>query len=310
MRNVIAVCCLTILIALPGCGAPTVALPKPPGDDVIRPVVAVSTFENRSGFPGKWELGTGMADVLVAELVASKHFVVVERRDLGLLIGEIDAQGTEYFRPQGQVERGQLKNVKYFLRGVITDFTQTARANLAAGGNSWGLGGKGHVARVALTIAVIDVETGQIVDAVNVAADARAGGVYGSGEYKNVRFGGEAFFRTPLGIATRNAMRKALRQLVETVPKDQWLPRIAEVDGDRLVITGGKKQKQTVGMTFAVLGPDRIITDPDTGDPVATIAGQTLGHVRIVQVLDRAAIAEPVDGNNFQRGLRLRPVSE
>ena len=41
-----------------------------------------------------------------------------------------------------------------------------------------------------------------------------------------MRFGGDAFFRTPLGIATRNAIRQGLRKIIAAVPKQRWAARI------------------------------------------------------------------------------------
>jgi len=47
--------------------------PRAVDENEILPVVTVSSFENRSGFAGQWQLGTGMADLLVSELVGGER---------------------------------------------------------------------------------------------------------------------------------------------------------------------------------------------------------------------------------------------
>ena len=299
---------IAVSALLAGCLAPTVPLPPPPPKDAIRPTLAVTLFENRSGFPGQWELGPGMADLLVAELVESKHFVLVDRHGLDALVAEIDNQGSAYFRQEGKVAVGRLKNVSYFIRGVITDFTQTSTANLKGQGNHFGAGLWGHTARVALTLTVVEVESGQIIASVNVAGFAPAAGIYAAAEYEDIRFGGDAFFRTPLGIATRNAIRQGIRNVVKTIPKDRWQPRIAAIEPGRVIITGGRSAAQAPGMHFDILGPDQVIRDPVTGDAIDILAGRPLGRLRVFHVRKNTSITTPVAGSGFEVGQRLRPV--
>ena len=71
------------LLSLCGCVMTmTDSIPALP-EDLHAPVVAVTSFENRSGFAGQWQLGSGMADLLVSELVHSRNFTVVERQHFG-----------------------------------------------------------------------------------------------------------------------------------------------------------------------------------------------------------------------------------
>ncbi len=299
---------IVLLTALAGCLAPTVPLPAPPSRDAIKPTVAVTLFENRSGFPGQWELGPGMADLLLAELVKSRHFVLVDRHGLDALVAEIDNQGTEYFRHEGKVVFGRLKNVSYFIRGVITDFTQTSNATLRGRGNHFGAGLWGHTARVALTLTVVEVESGQIIASVNVAQYAPAGGIYAAADYKDIHFGGDAFFRTPLGIATQNAIRKGIHNVVKTIPKDKWHARIAAIESNRIIITGGIQSAQKNGMLFDVLAPDQIVRDPITGDVIDMLPGQPLGQLRVIQSRNKTSITTRVSGTGFEVGQRIRLI--
>ena len=300
---------LVASLALPGCTSPRVALLDPPAKDEIRPILAVTSFDNRSGFPGQWALGEGIADLLVADLVASKHFVVVERRELNQVIGEINSQGSKYFRPEGKATAGRLKNVQYFIRGVITDFGHVAEASLKTQTKKGVFGASGYTARVALTMTIVELESGQIVSSVSSDGYAEAGGGFAEGEYKGVRFGGDAFFRTPLGIATQDAIRRGLREIVKTVPKSHWVSRVAAVEGTKIFITGGSEQGQFVGQELDVLGPDKPIVDPATGDVIDLVPGGVIGRVRVSEAREKTSIAVKSAGGEFEVGTRLRPVT-
>ena len=119
--------CLFMLLAcgllLPAAGCRTLFRCYPrPAPDAIVPVIAVSSFENRSGFPGEWQLGSDMADLLVNELITSRNFTVVERREFDRILKELGLQQTPHFRAEGRMNRGRLINVHYLIRGTITDF--------------------------------------------------------------------------------------------------------------------------------------------------------------------------------------------
>ena len=73
---------LLLAVGLTGCATrpPRHPAPASPRNGVL-PVVAVTNFENRSGFTGQWNLGSGMADLLVAELMDSGQFTVLDAND-------------------------------------------------------------------------------------------------------------------------------------------------------------------------------------------------------------------------------------
>jgi len=266
----------------------------------------VASFENRSGFAGQWEIGTGMADLLVSELIASQHVVVVERGQLDKVVDEIRRQRQRLFRPEGRVNEGRLRNAQYLIRGVINDFSQVGGGSLAL----WfrrllTLGAGGYRARVALTLTVIDVESGEIEGSVSSAATASAGEAYVGAEYKGIAFGGDAFFKTPLGVATRKAIHRGVNALLKTIPKESWEPMIAEVLGDRIVLNGGINRGFVVGAVYEVRHAGRPITDPATGEVLSLLPGPVVGKLRVTDVHRDISYAEAIEGAGFQRGQRL-----
>lgn len=272
----------------------------------IPQVVAVSSFDNRSGFAGEWQLGSGMADLLASELMQSENYILVERGNLQDVIRELNLQTDKHFRSEGKVEAGRLKNARYLIRGVINDFSQVGGSSFAVALRKLFFGGRGYVARVALTMTIVDVESGEVLDAVQCAGTARAGDIYAKTEYKGIAFGGDAFFKTPLGEATREAISAGVRKIIAKTPVVYWEPMIAELAvNNRIVVNGGKDRGMKIGKIFEARDSGKVITDPATGDKLSVIPGAAIGRIKITKVEDRISFAEAISGQGFKRGHRL-----
>jgi curli biogenesis system outer membrane secretion channel CsgG len=305
VRTALIICALL----LAGCAARMVGPVRPLPEDAIPPVVAVSSFENRSGFSGKWQLGSGMADLLVSELVNSRNFVVVERTHLSSIMGELRLQGDQSFREEGKVDKGRLKNARYLIRGVINDFSQVGGSSLGIAVRSFIFGGRGYKARVALTLTIVDVESGQIVDSVQCAGIAKAREAYARGQYKDVAFGGDAFFRTPLGVATANAIRRGVHGIVEKVPRNYWSPMVCLVTADKVVINGGRERGIEKGELFEVREEGREVTDPITGDVLSVVPGSRVAVLKVTKVKEDVSYCAVLRGGEVKRGQHLKSMS-
>lgn len=273
----------------------------------IKPVMAVTDFENQSGFSGQWNLGTGMADVLTARLLDSGKVVVLERQHLNDVVGEIVRQGQELFRKEGRVERGRLKNARFLVRGSVTDFGEVSGISGWLGFPWFGVFGAGSKARVAIVVNVSEVETGEIVFSTKAAKSVSAGRVGASARYKHIAFGGEAFFRTPLGRATDAAITLAVRRILRDLPAQYWQARVAEAGPDEVVINGGRNVRVREGDVFRVREPGRDITDPATGNVIETVPGKAVGRIRVTKVNASSAHAVLLSGS-ANRGDYLEPV--
>ncbi len=262
----------------------------------VKSVVAVTEFENRAGFKGQWELGSGMADLLTVQLIESGRFTVLERQRVQSVFGELMMQGRHLFRPEGRVASGRLKNARYLIRGAITDFTVTGDASGWFAKARGRARGRGSRARVALVLTVLEVESGEILAAVNASgrASSRAFGV--DVQYPGMAFGGDVFFQTPLGKATERALAEALRKLQRALPPETWQPQVAEGGPDSVVVNGGHNVHVRPGDRFLVREPGREITDPVTGNVIETFPGRVIGRLRIVSVGAQASYAVLEEG--------------
>lgn len=307
MRVLYRQVCLLIAPVLLGCAS---CVSSPRGshggflhrdDDTLKPVVAVVDFENKAGFSGPWKLGAGMADLLVNQFVESDRVVVLERQHLGDVVGEIVRQGQDLFRAEGRAQRGRLKNAQYLIRGAVTDFTVTGDSSGWFGTDQAAIRGSRQRARVALTVKVSDVATGEILSSVRTEGTASSGSLGTTINYKGVSFGGDAFFRTPLGKATETALSRAVKKILYDLPRQRWQARVAEVVDGRVIVNGGKGVGVNVGAEFAVRGAPSEIKDPVTGNVIDVIAGKVKGRIRVREVKDSASYAELVEGS-AQRG--------
>jgi curli biogenesis system outer membrane secretion channel CsgG len=262
----------------------------------MKPVVAVTDFENKASFSGQWNLGQGVADMLITRLIDSEKVVVLERKNLDDVVGEIVRQGQELFRTEGRVEKGRLKNAQYLVRGVITDFTVTGDASGWFGYSGLKVSGKSSKARVAVNVKVYEVASGEVVTSVKTDGEVSAGGAAADVKYKDLSLGGDAFFRTPLGEATDEALEKAVKKILKELPAQYWQPRIAEAGLDEVIINGGKNVKLKEGALFAVREAGRDITDPVTGNVIENVPGKVIGRIKVTSVGDASAHAVIVAG--------------
>lgn len=297
------------VLLLSGCVMSWVDSIPPLPDDVHAPVVAVASFENRSGFEGKWRLGDGMADLLVSELVRSRNFTVVERQYFEKLVGEIDRQKSSLFRPEGKTPSGRMKGAQYLIRGVINDFSQTGGGGLSMAFRFFVFLGHGYTARVSLTLTVVDIETGQIVSSTQCTGLVRTRSAYTEATYKGVTFGGDVFFATPLGEATQRAIRRGVKEATKAMPRNAWHPMISAVKNTAIYVNGGKDRDFHTGTVYVVRGPAEPITDPATGDVLTFAPGPKIGTVRITDVFDKISLATPVQAGPFDRGQWLSKAS-
>ena len=297
------------LLSAAGCAVFRGGRPGPLPANAVRSVIAVTSFENRSGFSGQWQLGSGMADLLVSELVECDHFTVVERTQLEQVVHEIDTQRDPHYRDEGRVDYGRLKNARYLIRGVINDFDQVGGGSLGFAVSRFLLLGFAYKARVSLTLTIIDVESGEILAAVQTEGFARAREAYAEGSYKGMKFGGDVFFRTPLGTATQRAIRQGVNRVCAKVPRQPWRLMIADVLTDRrFVLNAGADRHLDSSVVYQVRGRGRPVTDPVTGNIISVIPGPLVGTVRVVEVGESISYAAPVDGQGFSRGQLLTPI--
>ena len=311
MRNSTLVGLLTVslvaaAIGAGGCGEGFGSLRS---GNYVKPTVAVMKFENRAPFPLNWDLGGGMREILVDRLVATKRYQVVERPELGFVVGELQLQQAGVTRPEGRAEPNRLKNVQYLVKGTVTDFGHVSTNRGFLGLPSGDVFGGTNRAVMGITLYVVDVESGEIITSESLEESVRASDVSVQGAYKDVAFGGSVFYQTPLGRATAKVIDKAVKRITTTIAASPWKPKVALVRADgTVVLNGGRDRGVRRGTEYDVVEPGEPILDPDTGDRLGHAAFRSAGRIRIREVYPAYSAADVVRGvaEDFRPGLLCR----
>ena len=197
-----------------------------------RPSIAVLSFDYgtiQRWWDGNQDIGEGISDLIVDELVNDGSFRVIERKRLNTLLAEQDFQASDRVDPSAKLAKiGKMLGVKYVVAGSVTKFgTEKSSKGVGLGGygSGFGIGAVGTSkgkANVAITARIIDVETGEIMASAKGDGTSKrsgfllggAGGGSGGGGGGMINFGASDFRDTILGEATEAAVKATVLKLV------------------------------------------------------------------------------------------------
>ncbi len=283
---------LVLSAALLTCGCSTVsgsrrdvnvsrqALPAP---------VVVERLEDRSasGRPG---LDHDLTALLIASLVDQPTLDVAAPAEDRDFLDRLRRTRNDFWPPARALKTLTTAHTgdAFVVSGHISEFASDAKRGQA---------------RVTLRLQLRDPESGRTLASITGSGSARA---RRSREQQALpQFGSEAFFASPLGQATRNAVAQASRVIVARTPNIYWEPLVAGTSEERIILNGGRDRGFREGQTYTVYGPGENITDPITGRILTTVSGQAVGQIRVTQVGAQVAFATPLKGGPFKRMQRL-----
>lgn len=170
-----------------------------------KPRIGVLRFTNNS-HASWWHGGTGseLQDMLIAELAATEAFSILERKELDSVIGELKLGESGLVDQRTKRQLGKLKGAQYLIAGTVSSFelnTTGSDAGISVMGFS--VGGKKETASLSVDVKLIDVETGEIVEARTIEANSSGGGMRVSGSILGVSGGLGKEEKTPTGKAIR-----------------------------------------------------------------------------------------------------------
>ena len=198
-----------------------------------RPTVAVLNFEYgtvQKWWSGTQDIGEGISDMIVDELVNDGSFRVIERKRLDAILAEQNFSNSDRADPSAKTlaQIGKALGVKYLIVGSVTKFG-TEQSNKSFGGGGYGSAfGLGQVgtskgkANVAITARMIDTSTGEIMASAKGEGTSKrsgfllggAGGGGGGGGGGHIAFGASDFRDTILGEAVEAAVKMTSTKLV------------------------------------------------------------------------------------------------
>ena len=195
-----------------------------------RPTVAVMDFDYGavnnwwSVVWGNYDIGKGMSDQVVDELVNDGAFRVIERKKLDTVLAEQDFAQSDRADPSaGKLSKvGKVLGVKYIISGSITKFATSDKkygGGGLIGGKLGGLGLKKAKSEVTVTARMIDTTTGEIlISAKGEGVSNKGGGLsvggFGGGGGAAFSMGSSEYKASALGEAQEMACKLLVQQLI------------------------------------------------------------------------------------------------
>ena len=301
-----------------------------------RPRIAVMDFDyatvqtvSSAVFGTNVDIGKGIVDLLVTDLVKDGTYSVIERKQIDKILAEQNFSNSNRADPTSAARIAKILGVDAIIVGSITQFgNETKKTGLGGVGGNWhgyGLGNVGHSnskANVAITARIINVDTAEIMGVADgKGQSSRAstnllggGGNWGGFGGGSADFGNSNFQQTIIGEAVKQATDQLSTNLVAEAPKITTRTItvegvVAAVEGNQVILNVGAKAGIKVGDQFNVERVTKEIKDPTTGAVIRRLA-TTVGVVKATDVDDASAICEPVSGSGFKTGDKVKTVTQ
>jgi curli biogenesis system outer membrane secretion channel CsgG len=284
----------------PALGAPGAGLEHGlPGPTGPKKRIAVAKFDAAGAFMahyGGWDIGGGLAAQLTTALVNSGHFIVVERAELTPVLREQDMAMQKIVSKETAAQVGRVLGAQLLVAGSVTEFDQRAgggglRIGGATGIFGGALSGESINGVVGMDVRVIDTTTGQVVQSHRVEANTSQRGISADIIVQQVTFGGDAFNKTVLGQATRQAIEQAVMFIIRSTESVPWTGRVMEVAGDQVYINAGASTGVKPGDRFTVTAVVRELTDPESGALLGIVEDKR-GEIEVVSVQEKFSVAK------------------
>jgi curli biogenesis system outer membrane secretion channel CsgG len=202
-----------------------------------RPMVAVMDFDYSavnnwwSGVWGNYDVGKGVADMVVDELINESDFRVIERKRIDTVLAEQDFAQSDRADPSAakMAKIGKVLGVRFIITGSITKFNTSDKkygTGGLGGGVIGGLGFKKSKSEVQLNARVIDATTGEILIAARGKGDSKKGGGVtvaggGGGVGGGFSMGSSEYRASALGEAQEKACVDLVKNIVKREKKLQ-----------------------------------------------------------------------------------------
>jgi curli biogenesis system outer membrane secretion channel CsgG len=277
----------------------------------LKPRVAVYGFYatgKMAAFEG-YNIGDGLAAQLATELTRTGCFIVLDRTGLSNILREQELGLAGVVNRETAPRAGRVIGAEIIIKGTLTEFEPNKKGRgltlgFALPKSPLGvrLGRNGSTAHVGLDISIIDASTGQMKTSHRVTADSKTGGWTIGLDFKQASIGGDTFSKSPLGIASRNALGQAVLKIADDITSTvQRRFQIAYTDVNEVYLNANLASGVRNGDTLRVSTVVRTLVDPSTGLLLDTIERE-VGKLRIIEVTEKFARAELLDGATAKRG--------
>jgi len=306
MKRLAVLASVTALCLLPtGRAADT---PPAAAKGGLRYTIAVSKFENHSGWSGQFALSDTFGAVLTDSLQNTGRFIVIAEADMRQA-----AMGEQDFAASGRAAggdkapvMGNMTPAQLLVKGEITHFQDGTEG----GGGGFGfagirVGGSSSTAEINAVIYVVDSTTGQVKASKKVVGTVKSSGL--SVGLSSHDFSGDigGFKKTNAGKAMEAAIDEAVAFCITQLESLPWTGNVILVKGNQVYFNRGQREGVSVGQVFKV-GASEILRDPGTGE-VLDNSFTEKAQIRVDTVKEKVAICTLVSGGGIEKGMSVSP---
>jgi len=269
-------------------------------------------------FGSDQDIGKGISDLLIGQLLDGGDYRVIERSALDKVLKEQNFSNSDRANPATAAKIGGLLGVNTIIIGDITMFGNDNKHYGGGGGGAdtrGGILGRFGVSKsktiVEITARMVDVNTGEILASVNgrgevdkTSISAGGGGCewwhgcgggaldMSSSDFQNTAIG-QAVKQSVVQLATNLDAKSSSLPAAAAAPAPPPPPPldgvIADASTPDIIINVGTKDGVKAGDTLNVVRVGRVIKDPVTGKPLRTIE-TSIGTLTITSADDGSAV--------------------
>ena len=269
-------------------------------------MVAIGSFENKSGFKGEWDLSDGMEEMLTTALMKTDRFMVLERPEVKKILEEQDFAASDRTTAEGGAKTGKVLRAQVLVSGAITEFdSKTDDQGIGFSTDKIGIGVKQTKAYVAINIRMYDTTTGEVLFSERVEGKSSKTGIAADYTNKDFSIGGGKLWSTPLGEALQQCIDNAVFTIASKMQDVQWEGKVVLYKDGKVYVNAGKDAGILKDDSFIVYSKGEELIDPDTG---ITLGAETekAGRITVVKVEDKFSVAIVDEGDGFERGDIIR----
>ena len=245
----------------------------------------------------------GIEAMVIDSLNRTNRFRLVERTELGSVMGEQDLAASGRIAKPSGAATGNILGAQYLVQVVVTDYESNTSGKDGGVGGLFrkvpvvgGIKAGSSEGRVGLNIRLIDAETSEITFSKQIEAVLKETnfGFAGAGWTGDAILGGfmSSYAKTPIGQAVIAGINQGTFELIKQVGSQPAEGSIVKADAAQ-VYTNLGADSVSVGERLQVMKKGEELIDPETG---ISLGGSmtAIGEIEVTQVQEKFSIARPV----------------
>ena len=251
--------------------------------------VGVVNFQNKT--PSKTiGVGEAAADILGTILQKTERFIIIPQQDMKPIMDQQALGASGAIDPASAAKMGKILGLNAIVTGAVTAYSE------AEEGSDYLLyKSKTQIARVTVDYRIVDTTTG-----IQIAADSGQG-VYEKKTGGALGLGSKSSYDADLRDgALRDALTKAMVNMLKQFERQEWTGRIAKVSGRTVYLNAGQKTGLQVGQSLLVQELGEEIIDPQTQVSLGRAPGKIKGEVMVTGFFGKdGSVATTTSGAGF-----------